>query len=374
VKRGQIRCEDARAPKLARPALPPAAIAAFLPIRWHNATVVRFRAPANVQLRWAQLTLMLAILVPTVLTTALAIVLLVIGSESVGVVLVTGILVLAFCATSITGYILGSIFVGRGASMARVQSDFLSSVSHELRTPLTSIRMFIETLRDDRLTDAEDKHQCLTLLEREVHRLEGLVARLIELSRMETGKHYFDRKPVSIDAVVRDALAAFDAGTLPSRVAVDVALDPDLHVLGDRVTLAQALVNLLNNAWKYTPADDKEIRLHAHALATRHVEILVTDNGPGIPRKEKKHIFEKFERGKMAVESQTSGVGLGLATVRAIVRAHKGKIEVHSRPGHGSEFRIVLRRWKRRPAEIEALHSAPPVPEAAAGSSVREEP
>ena len=330
--------------------------------------VVRFRAPANVQLRWAQLTLMLAILVPTVLTTALAIVLLVIGSESFGVVLVTGILVLAFCATSITGYILGSIFVGRGASMAKVQSDFLSSVSHELRTPLTSIRMFIETLRDDRLTDAADKDQCLALLEREVHRLEGLVARLIELSRMETGKHYFDRKPVSLDEVVHDALAAFDAGTLPNRLPIDVVLEPKLYVVGDRVTLAQALVNLLTNAWKYTPPEGKQICLHAHALAAKYVEILVTDNGPGIPRNEKKHIFEKFERGKMAVESQTSGVGLGLATVRAIVRAHKGRIEVRSRPGRGSEFRIVLRRHKQRAGETEPVHSALQAPAAPAGS------
>jgi two-component system phosphate regulon sensor histidine kinase PhoR len=335
---------------------------------------VRFRAPANVQLRWAQLTLMLAILVPTVLTTALAIVLLVIGSESVGVVLVTGILVLAFCATSITGYILGSIFVGRGASMARIQSDFLSSVSHELRTPLTSIRMFIETLRDDRLTDAADKDQCLALLEREVHRLEGLVARLIELSRMETGKHYFERQPVSLDEVTRDALAAFDAGTLPSRVRIDVALEPDLYVMGDRVTLAQALVNLLTNAWKYTPPDDKQIRLAAHALAKRHVEILVSDNGPGVPRNEKKHIFEKFERGKMALESQTGGVGLGLATVRAIVRAHKGRIEVRSRGGRGSEFRIVLRRCKQRVAGTEPVPSAPQAPAAPAGANVLEEP
>jgi two-component system phosphate regulon sensor histidine kinase PhoR len=333
---------------------------------------VRFRAPANVQLRWAQLILMLATLVPTVLMTALAIVLLAIGSDSVGVVLVTGILVLAFCATSITGYILGTIFVQRGASMARVQSDFLSSVSHELRTPLTSIRMFIETLRDDRLTDPEDKHQCLTLLQREVHRLDGLVERLIELSRMETGKHYFERKPVRVDDVVHDALAAFDAGTLPGRVPIDVALDPGLIVVGDRATLAQALVNLLTNAWKYTPEDDKQIHLSARPLGLRHVEIRVEDNGIGIPRDERRHIFDKFERGKLAIERRTSGVGLGLATVRAIVRAHKGRIEVRSRPGNGSEFRIRLHRHHGRAAEVATTGSTPSTP-AAVGPGAFEE-
>jgi two-component system, OmpR family, phosphate regulon sensor histidine kinase PhoR len=306
---------------------------------------------------------MLATLVPTMLMTALAIVLLAIGSDSVGL-LVTGILVLAFCATSITGYILGTIFVQRGASMARVQSDFLSSVSHELRTPLTSIRMFIETLRDDRLTDPEDKHQCLTLLQREVHRLDGLVERLIELSRMETGKHHFERQPVRLDDVVQDALAAFDAGTLSSRVPVEVALDPGLTVIGDRATLAQALVNLLNNAWKYTPADDKRIHLSARALGLRHIEIRVEDNGIGIPRDEQKLIFGKFERGKLAIEHRTSGVGLGLATVRAIVRAHKGRIEVRSRPGSGAEFRIRLRRHPGRAAEVATTGSTPSAPAA----------
>src|SRR5690606_32074127 len=137
----------------------------------------------------AQLILMLATLVPTLFMAALGIVLLAVGSGSVGFII--GILVLTFCTTSLTGYILGSIFVRRGASMARVQNDFLSGVSHELRTPLTSIRMFIETLRDERLTDPEDKQKCLTLLNQEVGRLEILVERLIELSRIESGKHHF---------------------------------------------------------------------------------------------------------------------------------------------------------------------------------------
>lgn len=332
---------------------------------------VRFRAPANVQLRRAQIILMLATLVPTVLMTALGIVLVARGARSVGL-LISGILVLTFCTTSITGYILGSIFVSRGASLARVQSDFLSSVSHELRTPLTSIRMFIEALRNDRLIDPDDKRQCLDLLNREVLRLEALVERLIELSRMETGKHDFERAPVAVDDVVHDALAAFDAATLPARVPVDVDLEPGLMVIGDRATLGQAMVNLLTNAWKYTPEQDKQIRLSARRSGTKYVEILVADNGAGISRNEQKHIFEKFERGKGAVESRTVGVGLGLATVRAIVRAHRGHIEVHSRPGRGSEFRIRLRRRIRaanepaqpaQPQREEQLLASPETPE-----------
>lgn len=305
-----------------------------------------FRAPANVQLRRAQLILMLATLVPTVLMTGLGIVLLAVGSSSVGIII--GLLVLTFCTTSITGYILGSIFVSRGASLARVQNDFLSGVSHELRTPLTSIRLFMETLRDERLTDPEDKAQCLDLLSQEVERLQGLVERLLELSRIETGKHEFERQPVVLDALVADSLAAFDVATLPTKVPVDVAIEPDLIVYGDRAALAQTLVNLLTNAWKYTPEGDKRISVEVCAPSDKWIELSVTDNGAGIPRSEQRHIFDKFERGRGAIDSRTKGVGLGLATVRAIVRAHNGRIGVSSRPGHGAVFRILLRRPTKR--------------------------
>lgn len=286
--------------------------------------------------------LMLVTLVPTVLITALGIVLLAAGTGAVGIVI--GILVLVFCTTSVTGYILGSIFVSRGASIARIQNDFLSAVSHELRTPLTSIRMFMETLRDDRLTDPADKEQCFLLLEQEVGRLQGLVERLIELSRIEAGKHNFERKPVFIDDMIADALSAFDAATLSDPTTIEVTVEPGLVVLGDHAALSRVIVNLLINAWKYTARDDRKIALRAESLGDKRLELVVTDNGVGIPEDEQDQIFDKFERGQDAIDGRKSGVGLGLATVRAIIRAHKGRIELHSDGGEGAEFRIVLRR------------------------------
>ena len=116
---------------------------------------VRF-PPANLQLRRAQLVLALAALVPTILMTALGIVLLIIGEGS-ATTLVAGVLVLTFCTSIITGYILGSIFVNKGATLARVQNDFVSAVSHELRTPVTSIRLLLESLKDNRLADDDRK-------------------------------------------------------------------------------------------------------------------------------------------------------------------------------------------------------------------------
>jgi two-component system phosphate regulon sensor histidine kinase PhoR len=304
--------------------------------------------PANLQLRRAQLVLILAVLVPTVLMIAVGIVLLAVGSSEAGRI-VAGVLVLTFCSTALTGYILGSIFVGRGASLARVQNDFLSSVSHELRTPLTSIGLFMDSLRDGRL-GADDQRRVLELLGAEVARLDSLVLRLIELSRLESGAHVFERARVEVSDVVRDALAAFDAATLtrPTRVAVE--MEPGLAMMGDRATLVRAVSNLLVNAWKYT-GDDKQIALRALRDGS-WIEIAVSDNGIGIPRREQREVFEEFTRGEQATRLGTPGSGLGLAFVRVIARAHHGRVEVSSREHHGSTFRLRLPRG--RLAEVAA--------------------
>jgi two-component system, OmpR family, phosphate regulon sensor histidine kinase PhoR len=300
---------------------------------------MRFRPPANVFLRRAQLILMLATLVPTVLLTGLGIVLLVVGSSS-GLVIVGGVLAIAFTTSAITGYILGSIFISRGASETRVQTDFLSSVSHELRTPLTSMRMFIETLKDGRVTDPDEQKKCLQIVHEELARLDSLVGRLIELSRLEAGRHVYERKSVAVRDVLDDAVAAFRAATLREKVDLQVERPDDLWIIGDRMALAQAIVNLLTNAWKYGPTGTVEIKLAARDVG-KAIEISVTDNGPGIPPPERKRIFGNFERGRAALAGRKPGSGLGLAIVRAIVRAHRGRIELKT-DARGSRFSLVL--------------------------------
>jgi two-component system phosphate regulon sensor histidine kinase PhoR len=299
---------------------------------------VRF-PPANLQLRRAQLVLMLAVLVPTVLTAGVGILLLVLGERPV-TSLISGVLVLTFCGSGITGYILGSIFVGKGASLARVQNDFVSSVSHELRTPLTSIHLLIESLRDGRLADAE-RAQVLSLLGRETARLEELVGRVLELSKLESGGHVYKKERVDIGELIDESIAAFDATTLTRPTAITRTVEPGLVVTGDRSTLVRAILNLLTNAWKYT-GDDKRISLDARS-AGRWVEITVLDNGRGVERDEQGAIYEQFNRGRAALESGAPGIGLGLAFVRAIVRGHRGKLVLVSEPGR-TEFRIRLRR------------------------------
>ncbi len=302
-----------------------------------GAQLVRF-PPANIQLRRAQLSLILAVLVPTILMIVAGIILLATTKSSTTLAL--GVLILAGCATGLTGYILGSIFVGKGASLARVQNDFVSSVSHELRTPITSIRLLIEALGADRLL-AEEKAKVLSLLAQETSRLENLVTRVLELSKLETGGHLFAREPVNVAELVHESISAFDALTLSNPVAVTVDLDATLIVNGDHSTLVRALVNLLVNAWKYT-GEDKKISVHTHA-AGRWVEVCVRDNGIGLARTEKREIFEQFVRGKAALTGGAPGLGLGLAFVRAIVRGHRGKIDTRAMAGGGTEFRLRLR-------------------------------
>src|SRR5262249_24048993 len=157
------------------------------------------------------------------------------------------------------GYTVGTIFVTRGAALAAVQNEFLSGVSHELRTPLTSIRMFIDTLREDRVTDPDERRRCLTVINQELSRLDGLVGKLIELSKIESRHAAFERHPVVVADVVNDALATLETLRFSKDVDLRVDVDERLVVRGDRAALAQAVGNLLANAWKYTPGGDKRI-------------------------------------------------------------------------------------------------------------------
>jgi two-component system phosphate regulon sensor histidine kinase PhoR len=286
---------------------------------------------------------MMSSLVPTVLMTAIGIILVASG-QSRSLTVVTGILVLAFCGMALTGYFFGTYFVMRGANLAKVQNEFLSSVSHELRTPLTSILMFIDTLRGDRVTSPQERQRCLGIVHQELTRLDGLVGNLIDLSKLESRRADLARGPVRVADVVEDALTAFDAIKLGSDARVRTTLAPNLMVYGNRAALAQAVGNLLSNALKFTPPSEKQIDLRADAGPTT-VSISVSDNGLGVHRVEREAIFETFERGSAASQGGSSGSGLGLAIVRAVVEAHRGKVEVHSEPGQGATFRIVLPRF-----------------------------
>jgi two-component system, OmpR family, phosphate regulon sensor histidine kinase PhoR len=312
------------------------------------------KPPANQQLRRAQYVLALAVLVPVVLMVGIGVLLLVTDSSPATIVL--SILILGLSASGITGYILGTVFVGKAANLAKLQNEFVGAVSHELRTPITSIRLLMESLSTGKL-DADDQANVVTLLARETARLEVLVGRVLELSRLQMS-HVFRRHRLDVASLVEEAVHAFDALTLTNPTKITVTIEPGLTVTGDRGTLVRALVNLLTNAWKYT-GDDKQIAIEAGTVK-RRIEIRVHDNGPGIPRDEQRALFEAFRRGRDALKSGAPGVGLGLSFVQAIVRGHGGKLDVQSRPGE-TVFRIRLK--KRR--ETASVAEPKRVPELA---------
>lgn len=288
---------------------------------------------------------MLVVLVPTVMLTVIGILMLAISHEQFPTLLF-GVLVLTLCTSGITGYILGTIFLGKGASLVRVQNDFVSAISHELRTPVTSLRLLIESLQTGRLDEAE-KQTVLDLLGRETTRLEQLVTKVLELSRLESS-HVFARDRVDVNELVDETIAAFDASTLQEPTKIEKKLTPGLSIIGERGMLVRALLNLLTNAWKYT-GDDKRITIESQ-LVGRWVEIVVRDNGRGIERGEQREIYDQFKRGRAAHETGAPGVGLGLAFVRTIVRGQKGKLDFESQPG-STAFRIRLKRAKVLTAE-----------------------
>ena len=299
-------------------------------------------APTTVVLYRARLIFTLTALIPTMLMAGLGIILVAEGGSK-SVALVGGILVLAFCGTALAGWALGTMFVTRGASLAGLQNEFLSSVSHELRTPLTSIRLFIDTLREGRVSDRADQERCLTVIDQELVRLNDLVGKLIDLSKIESRRQGLDWQTVAIRDLVNDALGTLKTMDLSTDTPVDVQLDPGLAVNGDRAALVQALGNLLSNAWKYTRPETRHIQVRAVG-DSKNVYISVTDNGLGIPLAEQAVIFEKFRRGAAARAGTAPGSGLGLALVRAIVAAHAGHVALTSQVDRGSTFRITLPR------------------------------
>lgn len=288
--------------------------------------------------------MLLAAIIPTILTTPVGVILLVSGGSS-SVALVAGVLVLAFCASSLSGYVLGSIFLRRSATLVKVQNEFLSSVSHELRTPMTSMRMFVEALQDNRLKDPEKREECLSILQNEMLRLDSLLGRLIDLSRIESGMQAFAREAVGVTEIADAAMGAFAAISINAAADVKLDIDADLQVIGDRSALIQVCVNLLSNAWKYG-GESQSIDFKIAKAGNNEVLFAVTDRGPGIPAGEQARIFDMFERGDSAVKNGRGGSGIGLAIVKAIVKRHRGRVELETPTEGGSRFSVFLPRQR----------------------------
>ena len=245
-------------------------------------------------------------------------------------------------ATVVAGVVVTLRSTLREIRLSRLQTDFVSRVSHELRTPLTSVRMFVDTLQSGRLKDPERVEECLDLLAQETDRLSRRIERVLGWARMEAGRRIYEWESASAAELVEEALAAFRSHHVldPSDLGMEVLVSGALPVLKvDRDAIVEALLNLLTNAFKYT-SSPRRIVVSAEHRGNR-VGVSVTDNGPGVGRRDRKRIFEKFYQVDPLL-SKPTGSGLGLSIVRAVVQAHGGWVELESELGQGSKFTLWL--------------------------------
>jgi signal transduction histidine kinase len=229
----------------------------------------------------------------------------------------------------------------RHLRVARLKTDLVAAASHELRTPLASMRVLVDGLLADTDLDPSKTREYLELMAVENARLSRLIDNFLTFSRLDRGRYQFSFAPVAPSAIVTAAIDAV-RDRLPATAALDVDVAPSLPaVMADGEAISTALVNLLDNALKYTPAD-KRIVVRACRARDGFVQFMVSDNGIGIPVREQQRIFRRFYRVDQRLARETGGVGLGLSIVELIAREHGGTVTVQSEPGEGSTFTLRL--------------------------------
>jgi signal transduction histidine kinase len=222
--------------------------------------------------------------------------------------------------------------------LSALRADFVSLVSHELRTPMASVIGSARTLQQRwRELTPEQRESFLELIAGETNRLATLIADVLDTSRIEAGTFSFRFGDVDLGELVRDLVATAELASDEVTVRSEVR-EPLPRVRGDAERLRQVLMNLIDNAIKYSPAGD-EIEVRAYA-EDGHVHVNVRDNGPGIPHEDRRLIFEKF--GRVTSGNTRPGTGLGLFIARSIAEAHGGTLDVHSVREHGSTFTLSV--------------------------------
>ena len=222
--------------------------------------------------------------------------------------------------------------------LSALRADFVSLVSHELRTPMAAVIGSARTLQMRwRELTPEQRESFLELIAGETSRLATLIADVLDTSRIEAGTFSFRFADVDLGELVRDSVSTADLGADEVSVRAEVR-EPLPRVRGDAQRLRQVLMNLIDNAIKYSPAGD-EIEVRAYA-EDGHVCVDVHDRGPGIAREDQRLIFEKF--GRVTTGNTRPGTGLGLFIARSIAEAHGGTLEVTSAPKKGSTFTLAL--------------------------------
>jgi two-component system phosphate regulon sensor histidine kinase PhoR len=239
---------------------------------------------------------------------------------------------------------LGVFFdITRTERLESIRQEFLSNVSHELRTPLTSILAFVETLETGATDDPESCQRFLAIIRKNASRMQSLIDDILELTAIEGGNVQLRAKPVELHTVVEEVCASLAAKASAHDISLKNEVAPEVVVHADVRRLEQMLTNLIDNGIKFG---------REHGTVTISYEpgardqILVRDNGEGIPAQHLERLFERFYRVDRARSRELGGTGLGLAIVKHLALLHGGEVTVTSELGKGSTFTILLPKLK----------------------------
>jgi two-component system phosphate regulon sensor histidine kinase PhoR len=245
------------------------------------------------------------------------------------------------CSVSVAGSKVGVIGMLHDITAIRnlelIKRDFVHNVSHELRTPLTAIKGYVETLKEG---DNEEKERYIQVIRRHTDRLIGIVDDLLALSELEEGSSRFEPRKMSVMGIIENLLVIFQPRIAEKDLTLEFEAEKELpDIEADPYRLEQLLINLLDNAVKYTDRGGITIRLAPNDIG---ISIEIRDTGIGIPAEHHTRIFERFYVVNKSRSRKVGGTGLGLSIVKHILKLHNGRITLDSRPGEGSTFTVIL--------------------------------
>ncbi len=232
----------------------------------------------------------------------------------------------------------------RQRRLGEMRSNFVAGVSHELRAPIAAMRLMTESLERGTIADGDRQREYVRVIGQECRRLSSLVENVLDFSRIDQGRRQYTFEAADLEAVVARTVELMRPCADQHQVTLVSVAGSAAGGVGrrrvDREALQQALVNLVDNAIKHSPAGaEVVVGLEAEPSAVR---LFVDDHGPGIPAEEQERIFDPFYRRGSELRRETQGIGIGLSIAKQIVEAHGGRIVVQSSPASGTRFTIAL--------------------------------
>lgn len=259
-----------------------------------------------------------------------------------------GGLIMAVTLAAVLGFVRTRRAFLREHQLSSLKSNFVSSVSHELRAPIASVRLMAESLQRGKITEPGKQNEYYAFIVQECRRLSALIANVLDFSRIEQGRKQYEFEQTDVLALAQQTVALMGTSAAERSVQLQAhwpggsapAKGNSLHANMDGQAMQQALINLIDNAIKHSPAQ----AVVSVALQKKEglLTLSVQDQGTGIPASEHERIFERFYRLGSELRRETQGVGIGLSIVKHIVEAHHGRVHVESELGKGSRFTIEL--------------------------------